>query len=293
MTQGFIAVERQQLTDAARGGAMPARRFASFRVDSKRQRPRDPSSQQHLQGPQRPAMLAADLGRAAAEGFEREVLRPIRKFTGVDRAGQGRTAQIDWKRALSHRSSHRGRVGSARWRGGSARARRLPRSSAPMPGDPNAHLAQVLAAPDLVAGLEDVDVPQLLGALEKLRASLWARMLRAPTSSLAPAPDAADQVLTVADVASELQFTRAYVYEAVRRGDLPAIRKGRYVRVRRADLRAWLDGHGPGRLDERPARRDSSRHALLPSRPTSHSTPTGPVPRRRRSSGDGRPAAVP
>lgn len=244
---------------------MPARRFASFRAASTSQRPltgRFTSSSSARDSRCWPRISVAPPRNAPNV---RPLRRTRRSHSGRS-GGSVEAAQIDWKRPLFHRSSIAGalapRVGSRV----SARARRLPRPIVPMPRYSNAHLAQVLAAPDLVAGLEVVDVPPLLGALEQLRASLWARMLRAPAASPATAADAADQVLTVADVASELQFTRAYVYEAVRRGDLPAIRKGRYVRVRRADLRAWLDGHGPGRLDGRPASLDSARDGQSRSR---------------------------
>jgi excisionase family DNA binding protein len=53
-------------------------------------------------------------------------------------------------------------------------------------------------------------------------------------------------LLTVPEVAAELRFTRGYVYEAIRRGELPAVRKGKYVRLRRGDLAAWLGATGSG-----------------------------------------------
>lgn len=122
--------------------------------------------------------------------------------------------------------------------------------------DTSAHLAMVLADPTRVADLRAEDVPALLGALEQVRAALWARMLRAP-APVARDPDGSEQLLTVAEIAAELRFTVDYVYDAVRRGQLSAVRKGKYVRIRRADLRAWLDGFSSRGLDPRPARPDS------------------------------------
>ena len=142
-------------------------------------------------------------------------------------------------------------------------------------------LALVAADPRRIADLQADDVPALLAALVQLRASLWAHMLRAPAPAVRePSIDAGDELLTVPEVAAELRFTRSYVYEAVRRGDLAAVRKGKYVRVRRADLRAWLDGNAPRGLDARAATPDSSRHAPTRSGPTSPSSRIARVSRR-------------
>ena len=125
-----------------------------------------------------------------------------------------------------------------------------------------AELGRVLAEPHRIVGLSATDIPALLGHLEQARAALWARMIREPVPSVRDrSGDADDEVLTVPEVARELRFTPAYVYEAVRRRDLRAVRKGRYVRITRADLRVWLEGRTPNGLDVQPERRDSSRHA--------------------------------
>ena len=122
-----------------------------------------------------------------------------------------------------------------------------------MIADGKTDLARVLAEPHRIAEIPGADIPDLLGHLEQLRATLWARMIREPAAPVRDlASDAGDEVLTVPEVARELRFTRAYVYEAVRRGDLHALRKGRYVRVRRAELRAWLEGRLPKGLDAGP-----------------------------------------
>jgi len=124
--------------------------------------------------------------------------------------------------------------------------------------DGSPDLGLVLADPRRVADLHADDIPALLGALEQVRSALWSRMLRTP-APLARDPDdtAGDQLLTVADIAGEVRFTPGYVYEAVRRGQLSAVRKGKYVRIRRADLRAWLDGLPAKDLDPPLAQPDS------------------------------------
>ena len=48
--------------------------------------------------------------------------------------------------------------------------------------------------------------------------------------------------LTVEEVAATLGISRAFAYEAVRRGEIPSIRIGRRVLVPRAALERLLDG---------------------------------------------------
>ncbi|MGH7307077.1 MAG: helix-turn-helix domain-containing protein [Candidatus Rokuibacteriota bacterium] len=147
------------------------------------------------------------------------------------------------------------------------------------PVDEKPDLALVVADLRRIADLRAEDVPALLGALEQVRTALWAQMMRVPTPTPRE-PDVGDEILTVPEVARELRFTRGYLYEAVRRGDLAAVRKGKYVRIRRADLRAWLDGHSPQRLDAQPRRPDIAPHAPKRAGPTSLSNGIGRVSRR-------------
>ena len=120
-------------------------------------------------------------------------------------------------------------------------------------------LAAIVANPARVADLRAAEVPSILGALEELRSALWARMLVAPAGARDPVESSGEPLLTVAEVAVELQFTRAYVYDAVRTGQLPALRTGKYVRIRRAALTAWLDGRSAIALDGHTAPLDSVR----------------------------------
>ena len=48
-------------------------------------------------------------------------------------------------------------------------------------------------------------------------------------------------LMLAAEVADLLQVTPAWVYAETRRGRLPHIRLGRYVRYRRSAIDAWLD----------------------------------------------------
>ena len=58
----------------------------------------------------------------------------------------------------------------------------------------------------------------------------------AERTSEAPKTTAVEEMLTVPEVAELLGLTKAYVYEMVRRAILPAVRYGKYVRVRRSTL---------------------------------------------------------
>src|SRR5262245_50060238 len=85
-------------------------------------------------------------------------------------------------------------------------------------------LALLVADPQRATELCRDEIPALLGALEQVRAALWIRMVRAAEPVEREAASAAGhELLTVPDAAAELRFTRGYVYEAVRRGELPAV----------------------------------------------------------------------
>jgi excisionase family DNA binding protein len=51
-------------------------------------------------------------------------------------------------------------------------------------------------------------------------------------------------MLTVPEVAEELQVCRAVVYRVVARGELPATRVSNAIRVRREDLEAFVGRRG-------------------------------------------------
>ena len=54
-------------------------------------------------------------------------------------------------------------------------------------------------------------------------------------------PMGSASLMLASDVAELLQVSTAWVYAETRRGRLPHIRLGRYVRYRRAAIDAWLD----------------------------------------------------
>jgi excisionase family DNA binding protein len=61
-------------------------------------------------------------------------------------------------------------------------------------------------------------------------------------------PTSADQLLTVAEIATILRMNQQTIRNWIDAGTLPAIRIGRRVRIRRADFNALVSAHpaGPG-----------------------------------------------
>jgi excisionase family DNA binding protein len=68
-----------------------------------------------------------------------------------------------------------------------------------------------------------------------------------------------DRLLTMQEVAETLSVPETYAYELARRRDLPAVKLGKYVRVRAADFEAWLNAlyppatGRPGSITEEPS----------------------------------------
>ncbi len=71
-------------------------------------------------------------------------------------------------------------------------------------------------------------------------ASVLAALSAAASRASVPETGEDDQLLTVPEVAQLLRFDEAYVYQLARTGRLPAVRQGKYVRVRRSSLQAWI-----------------------------------------------------
>lgn len=57
----------------------------------------------------------------------------------------------------------------------------------------------------------------------------------------ASAPETEPEYITLAEVQRRTSFSYDFVYDAVRKGDLPATKKGRDWRVALKDMRAWMD----------------------------------------------------
>jgi excisionase family DNA binding protein len=145
------------------------------------------------------------------------------------------------------------------------------------------------SVPDLVALLDgptravEVEaIPEMLGQLRQIEAGLWSRLLVEGRVRQRPASDEPLQV-TVAEAARLLAYPVSYVRELTRKGELPCVRNGKYVRILRADLHAWLATHrdaglAPQRYVTYHQCRDGERSMAAPAAPGSH---TGPARRPR------------
>ena len=116
----------------------------------------------------------------------------------------------------------------------------------------------VLSDPEFFAGIEKRDIPDALGALETAKARLLSRLLE-PTAARME-PDAEDRLISVERAAELTEFTKQYLYDLIRRGKLPAMRTGKYLRVRLSDLKAWIDKHTEKPLDRQVYRPYTSNH---------------------------------
>lgn len=100
----------------------------------------------------------------------------------------------------------------------------------------------------LVADCAPDRLPALVAQLAAAQAAAAARLMQAP----AP-PAEADRLVDMDEVARVLDVPVAHARELGRRGELPVVHVGRYVRVRFGALAEWMALRENGRL--RSARR--------------------------------------
>ncbi len=106
-----------------------------------------------------------------------------------------------------------------------------------MNGSPRPTLDELLNNPGRAQELPSQDARDLLVRLAGLQSLLLARALIPITGQRDPGDD---RLLTIPEVAIELQVSKAHVYELCRRGEIPSVKVGKHVRVLRLALRKWL-----------------------------------------------------
>jgi excisionase family DNA binding protein len=93
-----------------------------------------------------------------------------------------------------------------------------------------------------VGKLDPRDCPAVLGALERLKALLWGRLLLVETTRITDSgASTPERLLTIPQVAALLAIPKGRAYELARHGALPVVRIGKYVRVAPTALQEWLD----------------------------------------------------
>ena len=68
-----------------------------------------------------------------------------------------------------------------------------------------------------------------------------------------------DEVFTIPEAAREAKIGKSTLYLLAQRGEIPVVRIGRSVRVRRETLRRWISDHEAGLYDSTPGEGRSNR----------------------------------
>jgi len=112
------------------------------------------------------------------------------------------------------------------------------RSAAP----PDAETDSLVALERTASTAEPAKLVQLLGDLERVKASVWQRLLLLVTTAQAGPTNPAEDLrhLTPQQVGETLSVKAAYVHELCRTGRIPAIKTGKYWMIPVARLRQWL-----------------------------------------------------
>ena len=122
---------------------------------------------------------------------------------------------------------------------------------------------------ELIESAPASELPAVIGELETLKAAAWAR-LTLPATPQVPASQGAD--LTAEDLAALFNTPKSFWYEQARKGAVPHVRLGHYVRFNRVDVERWVaEEPKTACLGIRKKRRGDSRleapaTALLPGR---------------------------
>ena len=112
-------------------------------------------------------------------------------------------------------------------------------------------LDEVAESPDKVAALAPNVAAKLLARCLAVQGVLIARLL-SPGPGEPPTSPAGEPLMPMPQVAAALAVPVSYAYELARRGELPTVRFGKYVRVRASDLQAWLARRSGGQRFPQP-----------------------------------------
>jgi hypothetical protein len=104
--------------------------------------------------------------------------------------------------------------------------------------------ADLLAHPDRLAAIPQEAIPSLLGELERLKATLWARMAMNPGAAC-PTHDQPD-LIDCLELATRWRVPESWIRDCVRTRSsdpIPCVRLGRYVRFQwnAPELTEWFE----------------------------------------------------
>lgn len=154
----------------------------------------------------------------------------------------------------------------------------------------NPAAADLLQHPERVAENPEQELPGLLLQMAGLLTALSSRMPALFRQNEHPEVAVKDNgyLLTIPQVAEILNVPRGYAYELARRGEIPTVRFGKYVRVSLSDLRAWTSQRCKKELDE--AMYTTYSHPNSGRHHDRRGTPANPKAARADSGGAGRSA---
>jgi excisionase family DNA binding protein len=101
-------------------------------------------------------------------------------------------------------------------------------------------LEELAAAPQRATTLCESQVTELVAKCAVANAALLARLVA--LQHVQVEKESPDRLLTVADVVQRLKLKPPYIYELARRGLLPAVKVGKYVRFPESSLAMWERG---------------------------------------------------
>jgi excisionase family DNA binding protein len=121
--------------------------------------------------------------------------------------------------------------------------------------EPSIALDDLVRSPDRATSLSNEDLWRLIIRCGAIQSLLFARLLLARDPSAAGPPSNEEELLTVPDVARLVGVRVAYIYELVRRGELPAVKLGKYIRLSRRSVARWMERNLVGSPSIAPRRR--------------------------------------
>jgi len=150
-------------------------------------------------------------------------------------------------------------------------------------GPPNGEADPLAALEGAASDAAPSTLIRFLGDLERVKASLWQRLLLLATTAQAGPTNPAEDLrhLTPQQVGEILSLKAAYVHELCRTGRIPAIKSGKYWMIPVEGLRQWL-AYQKGDIDgtaQAPVQSPNPRRDVQPL------SLTGPAGRPRRSLG--------
>jgi excisionase family DNA binding protein len=106
-------------------------------------------------------------------------------------------------------------------------------------------LADYLEQPTLASRLSREEACALLVQIKAFEGALLARLLipESHETKETQRPSEGERLLTVGEVAVMLRYAESYVYELVRRGELRAVRHGKYIRIKPSAVQKFIASH--------------------------------------------------